>query len=295
MDVSHSETLTEFHMGLLIIVALVFVAQAWQLTIGVKLLQTLATELHVLDQPWYDFREELQAAMLGVGFIVLGSMNFIVTVQTLVAKSRGGGASTGATGGQGGAGGTAGSGAGRRQSITTQQDGGSARANSHSPSRSARLVPTGTPIKSGSTNSLAGSAAGAAESTSTARNGLSIQTPGGSATQDSPASPTAPASLVTGGASSAGGGSSSVGGPGVPVSSPIGDGTMLGGISYGGYTRQAAASPPASSAAASGVQPRASEGAGAVLKERGRGGVGVVAEGQQGQEEGAGPLRPKAE
>jgi hypothetical protein len=85
MDVSHTETLTEFHAGLYTIVALVFVAQAWQLWIGWALLQTLVFELDV-SQPWYDFREEVQAGMLGVCFIALGLANFVVTVQTLVSK-----------------------------------------------------------------------------------------------------------------------------------------------------------------------------------------------------------------
>lgn len=86
MDVSHTETLTEFHAGLYIIVVLVFIAQAWQIYNGIALIQVLTYELN-FSQPWYDFREEVQCGMLGVLFLFLGITNFVVTVQTLLDKS----------------------------------------------------------------------------------------------------------------------------------------------------------------------------------------------------------------
>lgn len=86
MDVAHTETLTEFHQGLYLLVVLLFIAQAWQLYNGVALFQVLFLELNV-SQPWYDFREEVQCAVLGSMFIILGVLNFVVTIQTLLAKS----------------------------------------------------------------------------------------------------------------------------------------------------------------------------------------------------------------
>jgi hypothetical protein len=85
MDVSHTETLSEFHRGLYPIAALLLVAHVWQIFNGVALLQVLASELNV-SQPWYHFREELQCLALGVLFIFLGVTNFYVTCDTVVEK-----------------------------------------------------------------------------------------------------------------------------------------------------------------------------------------------------------------
>ena len=90
MDVSHTETLAEVHTGLATIVVLVLIAQAWQVHLGISLLKALVSDLDV-SQPWYAFREEVQCGVLGVCFLFLGVMNFVVTVQTLLAKRRGGG------------------------------------------------------------------------------------------------------------------------------------------------------------------------------------------------------------
>jgi len=86
MDVSHTETLTEFHWGLWSIVLLVFVAHAWQVFNGVFMFVVLVEQLRPLETPWYNFREELQCAALGTLFIFLGVTNCVVTVQTLLEK-----------------------------------------------------------------------------------------------------------------------------------------------------------------------------------------------------------------
>ena len=87
MDVSTTETLTEFHNGLWLIVFLVVVAHCWQVFNGYSLFHLLFSELDV-SQPWYDFREEVQCAVLGTLFIFLGLVNFGETVKTLVDKTK---------------------------------------------------------------------------------------------------------------------------------------------------------------------------------------------------------------
>lgn len=86
MDVSNTETLTEFHAGLYAILALVIVAQAWQVYNGYSLFLLLFQDLNV-TQPWYDFREEVQCTLLAVMFVFLGVMNCYQTIATLIDKS----------------------------------------------------------------------------------------------------------------------------------------------------------------------------------------------------------------
>ena len=81
IDVSHTETIDEFHSGLWLVVILVFVAHACQVSVGVMVLSRLNLSL-----PWYSFREEAQCAGLGSLFIFLGVVNFSVTWYTLLEK-----------------------------------------------------------------------------------------------------------------------------------------------------------------------------------------------------------------
>jgi uncharacterized membrane protein YeiB len=117
MDVTRSETIAEFHEGLTLVVVrdlsplaraplslshshahdplvrkslsrapfqiACFIAYAMQAYIGVALLKTLSS----LDgAPWYEFREQVQCGILGALFLVLGVVNFIETVRTLIEK-----------------------------------------------------------------------------------------------------------------------------------------------------------------------------------------------------------------
>jgi TMPIT-like protein len=85
MDVSHTETISEYHSGLVTIVVLVFIAHLWQVLLGLRMFAALTTYLNV-SQPWYEFKEEVQCVILGVLFIFLGVTNFYVTVSTLQEK-----------------------------------------------------------------------------------------------------------------------------------------------------------------------------------------------------------------
>lgn len=85
MDVRTSETLTEEHTGLYIIVALVVIAHMWQVYLGSTLLRSLVEDFDI-SKPWFRFREEIQCALLGILFIFLGVMNFSVTVQVLIKR-----------------------------------------------------------------------------------------------------------------------------------------------------------------------------------------------------------------
>jgi TMPIT-like protein len=90
MDVSHTETLSEFNSGLWSIVILVVIAQGWQIWNGFKLFWVLIQHSNP-DIHWYQFhqfREEMQCAALGFIFIVVGINNFINTVATLMDKGK---------------------------------------------------------------------------------------------------------------------------------------------------------------------------------------------------------------
>ena len=86
MDVAHTETLTEFHAGLYVIVVLVVVAHIWQVVQGVAMFQLLSVIVREDGASWWDWREEVQCVVLGVMFVALGLMNFVELVQTLWIK-----------------------------------------------------------------------------------------------------------------------------------------------------------------------------------------------------------------
>lgn len=85
MDVSHTETISEFHQGLYPLVFLLLIAHAWQVYNGYCLLEVLVLELNP-RQNWYEFREEIQCFALGMLFIFLGCTNAFVTIRIILEK-----------------------------------------------------------------------------------------------------------------------------------------------------------------------------------------------------------------
>jgi len=85
MDVSHTETISEFHQGLYPLVFLALIAHAWQVYNGYSLLEVLVLELNP-RRNWYEFREEIQCFALGMLFIFLGCTNAFVTISTILEK-----------------------------------------------------------------------------------------------------------------------------------------------------------------------------------------------------------------
>jgi len=87
MDISYPETLTELPKELLILVPFLFIAQVWQMLLGLSFLKTFFFECDILDKHWTEFREELQVGASGVFAIILASGNFIATVLTVYRKA----------------------------------------------------------------------------------------------------------------------------------------------------------------------------------------------------------------
>ena len=85
MDVAQTETLDEYHSGFWLLVSLLFAAYAAQLGLGGMLWYNLLTQLN-LSQPWSSFREEMQCAVLGTCFLLLGFMNSLDTASTVLEK-----------------------------------------------------------------------------------------------------------------------------------------------------------------------------------------------------------------
>lgn len=87
MDTTTSEGLQEFHAGLIILVTLLLVAYAVQAYMSFSLLRAAFFDLN-LAQPWYEYREEVQAITCGVLFGVLCVGNTITLFNTLIRKTR---------------------------------------------------------------------------------------------------------------------------------------------------------------------------------------------------------------
>ena len=87
MDPSTTEGLNEFHPGLWVVVVLVILAYCFQLYMSYELMMVA---LYVLDlsQPWYKYKEEIQCIGTSVCFAILGVLNFIALVQTLMRKRK---------------------------------------------------------------------------------------------------------------------------------------------------------------------------------------------------------------
>ena len=88
MDVSFSETLTEFPKELVLLVPFVLVAHMWQLSLGVYLLNILVFEMNPLQKHWTEYTEEVQCAICGFVALLLGIGNIVTTVRTLWSKSQ---------------------------------------------------------------------------------------------------------------------------------------------------------------------------------------------------------------
>jgi hypothetical protein len=88
MDVSYSETLTEFPKELVLLVPFVLFAHLWQLCLGIYLLNILFTEMNPFGTHWTAYREEVQCFVCGVVALLLGIGNVVTTVSTLWSKSK---------------------------------------------------------------------------------------------------------------------------------------------------------------------------------------------------------------
>jgi uncharacterized membrane protein YgcG len=87
MDVSSTETITEFNPELWVVVAMSVVGHGAQTWLGVNLIRMLLQQLSSQQsRPWYAFKEEIQCALMGALFLILGVVNFGTTVQTLLEK-----------------------------------------------------------------------------------------------------------------------------------------------------------------------------------------------------------------
>lgn len=88
MDVSYSETLTEFPKELVLLVPFVLFAHLWQLCLGLYLLNILFNEMNPFGTHWTAYREEVQCFVCGVVALLLGIGNVVTTVRTLWSKSQ---------------------------------------------------------------------------------------------------------------------------------------------------------------------------------------------------------------
>lgn len=85
MDVSFSETLTEFPRELFILIPFLFTANLWMCYLGYSLLMTFATELD-LGIHWTEYREEAQVLVSGVLALIMGIGNIHSILATLNVK-----------------------------------------------------------------------------------------------------------------------------------------------------------------------------------------------------------------
>ena len=86
LDVSFSETLTEFPKELVLLVPFLIGSYAWQVWIGLQLLTVLIFEFDPLHTHWTLYREEVQVFITGCAIIVMGVGNFVSTVLTILDK-----------------------------------------------------------------------------------------------------------------------------------------------------------------------------------------------------------------
>jgi hypothetical protein len=86
MDVSFSETLTEFPRELVVLVPFLYGSYVWQVWMGVQLLSVLVFEMDPLGKHWTLYREEVQVGVTGCVILILGVGNFVTTSQTLLEK-----------------------------------------------------------------------------------------------------------------------------------------------------------------------------------------------------------------
>jgi hypothetical protein len=87
MDVSFSETLTEFPKELVMLVPFVLVAHIWEVVLGSFLLSILFLEMDPVHTHWTNYREEVQCFVCGLIAVFLGVGNLWTTIRTLWKKS----------------------------------------------------------------------------------------------------------------------------------------------------------------------------------------------------------------
>ena len=88
IDVSYSETLTEFPRELVLLVPFLLFGYFWQVALGFYLLNILFVEMNPLNKHWTEYREEVQCTICGGVALFLGIGNIITTVTTLWMKSK---------------------------------------------------------------------------------------------------------------------------------------------------------------------------------------------------------------
>ena len=88
MDVSYSETLTEFPKELVLLVPFVLLAHLWEVCLGAYLLNILFKEMNPFNTHWTEYREEVQCFVCGFVAIFLGLGNIYTTVRTLWSKTQ---------------------------------------------------------------------------------------------------------------------------------------------------------------------------------------------------------------
>lgn len=88
MDVTFSETLTDFPRELLMLAPLVIIAHLWQITVGLYLLRLLFTEMKPFEVHWTNYVEQVQCFVCGVVVMLLGTGNLVTTLLTLWRKSQ---------------------------------------------------------------------------------------------------------------------------------------------------------------------------------------------------------------
>lgn len=87
MDVTFSETLTDFPRELMLLAPLVIVAHLWQITVGLYLLYILFTEMKPFETHWTNYVEQVQCFICGIVAMLLGVGNLHTTSRTLWRKS----------------------------------------------------------------------------------------------------------------------------------------------------------------------------------------------------------------
>ncbi len=85
MDVTYSETITEFPKELLILVPFIFTSHLWQMFIGLNLFNTLANVFD-FNMNWTNYTQEVQIFVAAIVFTTLGIGNLIATIKILVDK-----------------------------------------------------------------------------------------------------------------------------------------------------------------------------------------------------------------
>lgn len=85
LDITYPETITEVPKELLVLLPFLFIAQVWEIWLGLSLLKTFLFQTNV-EKSWTEYREELQIFSTGVLQLTMGVGNMVVTIQTIQKK-----------------------------------------------------------------------------------------------------------------------------------------------------------------------------------------------------------------